>query len=116
MPDGKHHYFQTAGGPKYRVETRYLDDPNLKSADLVKKVTYSFNLPTCGGTTIDAAGNLYVADANGKGILKALPAGQSSVLVQGPCLILVDATRIDHASMWIPMPQMNRAAGFQKGA
>jgi len=92
-----------------------LDDPNLKSADLVKKLTCFFNSPTNGGTTIDAAGNLYVADANEKGILKVMPAGQSSVLVQGPCPIWADAIRIDHANILIPVPQMNRTAGFQKG-
>lgn len=44
----------------YRVETQFPDDPNIASEALAKKVTYFFNSPTCGGTTIDAAGNLYV--------------------------------------------------------
>ena len=113
--DCKYCYFQTAGAPKYRVETRYLDDPNLKSVDLVKKVMYFFNSPTCGGTTIDDAGNLYEADANEKRILKVTPAGQSSVLVQDPRLIWADAMWTNHAGMWTPVPQMNRTAGFQKG-
>ena len=116
LPDGKYYYFQTAAGPMYRVETQYLDDPKISSAELAKKVTYFFNSPTCGGTAIDAAGNLYVADANEKRILKVTPAGQSSVLVQDPRLIWADAMWIDHAgSLWIPVPQMNRTAGFQKG-
>ena len=115
-PDGKYYYFQTAAGPMYRLETRYLDDPSLSSADLAKKVTYFFNSPTCGGTAIDAAGNLYVADANEKRILKVTPAGQSSVLVQDPRLIWADAMWLDHAgNLWIPVPQMNRTAGFQRG-
>ncbi|MGI4886197.1 MAG: L-dopachrome tautomerase-related protein [Janthinobacterium lividum] len=115
-PDGKYYYFQTAAGPMYRVETQYLDDPNIKSEDLAKKVTYFFNSPTCGGTTIDAAGNLYVADANQKRILKVTPDAQSSVLVQDPRLIWADALWIDHAgNLWVPVPQMNRTAGFQKG-
>ena len=115
-PDGKYYYFQTAAGPMYRVETRYLDDPKISSADLAKKVTYFFNSPTCGGTAIDADGNLYVADANEKRILQVTPAGQSSVLVQDPRLIWADAMWIDHAgNLWIPVPQMNRTAGFQKG-
>ncbi|GAB3638007.1 L-dopachrome tautomerase-related protein [Hymenobacter arcticus] len=115
-PDGNYYYFQTAAGPMYRVETQYLDDPKISSADLAKKVTYFFNSPTCGGTTIDAAGNLYVTDANEKRILKVTPAGQSSVLVQDPRLIWADALWIDHAgNLWIPVPQMNRTAGQQKG-
>ncbi|TFZ65436.1 hypothetical protein E4631_14470 [Hymenobacter sp. UV11] len=115
-PDGKYYYFQTAAGPMYRVETKYLDDPKISSADLAKQVTYFFNSPTCGGTAIDAAGNLYVADANEKRILKVTPDAQSSVLVQDPRLIWADAMWIDHAgNLWIPVPQMNRTAGFQKG-
>ncbi|MEJ7666919.1 MAG: hypothetical protein WKG07_49155 [Hymenobacter sp.] len=79
-------------------------------------MTYFFNSPTCGGTTIDAAGNLYVADANEKRILKVTPDAKSSVLVQDPRLIWADAMWIDHAgNLWIPVPQMNRTAGFQKG-
>ncbi len=115
-PDGKYYYFQTAAGPMYRVETKYLDDPAITSADLAKRVTYFFNSPTCGGTTIDAAGNLYVADANEKRVLKVTPTGQASTLVQSPDLIWVDAMWIDHAgNLWMPVPQMNRTAGFQKG-
>jgi len=115
-PDGKYYYFQTAAGPLYRVETQYLDDPKISSADLAKKVTYFFNSPTCGGTAIDANGNLYVCDANEKRILKVTPDGKSSVLVQDPRLIWADALWIDHAgALWIPVPQMNRTAGFQRG-
>ncbi|MDO7888257.1 SMP-30/gluconolactonase/LRE family protein [Hymenobacter cheonanensis] len=115
-PDGRYYYFQTAAGPMYRVETKYLDDPSISSAELARQVTYFFNSPTCGGTTIDAAGNLYVADANHKRVLKVTPDGQSSTLVQSPSLIWVDAMWIDHAgNLWLPVPQMNRTAGFQKG-
>jgi sugar lactone lactonase YvrE len=115
-PDGQHYYFQTAAGPMYRVETKYLDSPATSSADIAKQVKYFFNSPTCGGTTIDADGNLYVADADQKRVLKVTPTGQSSTLVQSPDLIWVDAMWIDHAgNLWLPVPQMNRTAGFQKG-
>lgn len=115
-PDGKQYYFQTAAGPMYRIETKYLDDPSLSSADLARRVTYFFNSPTCGGTAIDAAGNLYVTDTNEKRILKVTPDAKSSVLVQDPRLIWADALWIDHAgNLWIPVPQLNRTAGFQRG-
>jgi sugar lactone lactonase YvrE len=115
-PDGQYFYFQTAAGPMYRVETKYLDNPNTSSADIAKQVKYFFNSPTCGGTAIDADGNLYVADANEKRVLRVTPAGQSSTLVQSPDLIWVDAMWIDRAgNLWMPVPQMNRTAGFQKG-
>jgi len=115
-PDGKYYYFQTAAGPMYRVETQYLDNFNVPSAEIARHVSYFFNSPTCGGTTIDAEGNLYVADANQKRVLKVTPTGQSSTLVQSPDLIWVDAMWLDHAgNLWLPVPQMNRTAGFQKG-
>jgi sugar lactone lactonase YvrE len=115
-PDGKYYYFQTAAGPMYRVETPYLDNFNVSSAEIAKHVHYFFNSPTCGGTTIDAAGNLYVADANQKRVLKVTPQGQSSTLVQSPDLIWVDAMWIDKGgNLWMPVPQMNRTAGFQRG-
>jgi len=115
-PDGKYYYFQTAAGPMYRVETKFLDDPRVSSADIAKQVTYFFNSPTCGGTTIDAEGNLYIADANEKRVLKVTPDGKSSTLVQSPDLIWVDAMWLDKSgNLWMPVPQMNRTAGFQKG-
>ena len=115
-PDGQYYYFQTAAGPLYRVETKYLDNPNTSSAEIAQQVKYFFNSPTCGGTAIDAEGNIYVADANEKRVLKVTPSGQATTLVQSPDLIWVDAMCIDHAgNLWMPVPQMNRTAGFQKG-
>ncbi|RZK98758.1 MAG: hypothetical protein EOO62_25920, partial [Hymenobacter sp.] len=115
-PDGRYYYYQTAAGPMYRVETQYIENFNLPSADIAKQVTYFFNSPTCGGTTIDAAGNIYVADANQKRVLKVTPSGQSSTLVQRSDLVWVDAMWIDKSgNLWMPVPQMNRTAGFQQG-
>jgi sugar lactone lactonase YvrE len=115
-PDGQYYYYQTAAGPLYRLETKYLDDPTISASDLAKQVTYFYNSPTCGGTTMDAAGNIYMCDANEKRVLKLTPAGQASTLVQSPQLIWVDNMTIDHAgNLWMPVPQMNRTAGFQKG-
>ena len=115
-PDGNYYYYQTAAGPLYRLETKYLDDPNVSAGDLAKHVTYFYNSPTCGGTTMDAAGNIYMCDANAKRVLKITPSGQATTLVQSPDLIWVDNMTIDHAgNLWMPVPQMNRTAGFQKG-
>ncbi|WP_210515376.1 SMP-30/gluconolactonase/LRE family protein [Hymenobacter terricola] len=114
-PDGKYFYFQTAG-PMYRLETKYSDDPNISFAGLSKKGTYCFDFPACCGTAIDADGNLCMSDAHEKRILKVTPDAQSSVLVQNPRLIWADALWISHAgALWIPVPQMNRTAGSQRG-
>ena len=118
-PDGKYYYFQTAAGPMYRAETQVLE--NLENMDITKEacaksIQYFFNSPTCGGTTIDADGNIYMCDANEKRILKITPDGHSTTLVQDPRLIWADALWLDHTgNLWIPVPQMNRTAGFQHG-
>ena len=115
-PDGLTYYYQTAAGPLYRTSTAIMEHPENTTVAPGKATEYFFNSPTCGGTTIDADGNLYVADANQKRILKVTPTGQSSTLVQSPDLIWVDAMWIDHAgNLWLPVPQMNRTAGFQHG-
>ena len=115
-PDGLNFYYQTAAGPMYRTSTAFMEHPENTDVAPGQAIQYFFNSPTCGGTTIDADGNLYVCDANEKRILKVTPDGQSTTLVQSPDLIWADALWIDHAgNLWIPVPQMNRTAGFQKG-
>ena len=115
-PDGRLLYYQPCSGPMYTLETKLLDDPAVAPATLARRVRYFCNTPTSGGTTMDADGTLYVCDANEKRILRITPAGQSSVLVQDPRLIWADALWLDHAgTLFIPVPQMNRTAGFNHG-
>ncbi len=115
-PDGKYFYFQPSSGPMYRVETRYLDDPAVSSADLARQVKFFFDTPTTGGTAIDADGNLYVSDTNLKRILKITPDASASTLIQDDRLIWADALWIDNSgSLWIPAAQLNRTPGFQQG-
>ncbi len=114
--DGKWYYFQPASGPMWKVETRFLDDPKMSSADIARQVKFFYNTPTTGGTCIDAAGNLYVTDADHLRILKITPQGKGSVFIQDPRLLWADALYIDDKGyMWIPANQQNRIAMYNAG-
>ncbi|WP_212744862.1 L-dopachrome tautomerase-related protein [Hymenobacter jeollabukensis] len=115
-PDGRLLYFQTASGPLYRIETRYLLNPQLPAAELSRHVQLFFDTPSTGGTAIDAAGNLYVADANHQRILKITPDAQATTLLEDKHLLWPDALWIDnHGNLWIPAAQLNRLARLHGG-
>lgn len=115
-PDGRHLYFQSASGPLYRIETRYLLDPHLPAAELSRHVQLFYDTPSTGGTAIDAAGNLYVADANHQRILKITPDAQATTLLEDKRLRWPDALWIDnHGNLWIPAAQLNRLALLHGG-
>lgn len=115
-PNGKYLYFQPASGPLYRIETRWLDDPVVSSAEMSRKVELWYDTPSTGGTAIDAAGNLYVTDVNKQRILKITPEKNMTVLVSDPRLIWADALWIDaEGDLWIPQAQLNRMAPFNSG-
>jgi len=115
-PDGRLLYFQTASGPLYRIETRYLLDPQLPAAEISRHVQLFFDTPSTGGTAIDAAGNLYVADANHQRILKITPDAQATTLLEDKRLLWPDALWIDnHGNLWIPAAQLNRIARLHGG-
>ena len=108
-PDGKYLYFQPACGPLARVETRYLNDPQLPAAELSRRVQPFYDSPSTGGTAIDAAGNLYLTDTNQKRLLRITPAGQATVLLADERLLWPDALWLDNrGNLWIPAAQLNR--------
>lgn len=115
-PDGKYLYFQPACGPLARVETRYLTDAALPAAALSRRVTAFYDTPSTSGTTMDAAGNLYVADANEQRILRISPDAHATVLVQDKRLLWPDALWLDkQGSLWIPAAQLHRLAPLHGG-
>lgn len=116
-PDGKFLYYQPCPGPMSRIETRWLDDPNIPPAELARRVENPWwDAPTSGGTAIDADGNLYVSDPNRRQILKVTPTKEVSTLIADPRLIWSDAMWIDDAGfLWIPATQQNLTPGFTGG-
>jgi hypothetical protein len=115
-PDGRYLYFQSASGPLYRIETRYLLDPHLPAAELSQHVQLFCDTPSTGGTAIDAEGNLYVTDVNHQRILKITPDAQATTLLEDKRLLWPDALWIDnHGNLWIPAAQLNRVAALHGG-
>ena len=115
-PDGRWLYYQPASGPLARIETRWLDDPGVLPAELARHAETWLDLPTSGGTAIDADGDILYGDADNRRVLRITPAGEVSTLVADPRLVWVDAMWIDDkGTLWIPANQMNRTPGFNGG-
>ena len=115
-PDGKYLYYLPCPGPLARIETRFLNDPTLSATELAKHVENWLDTPTCGGTAIDADGNLYYSDTNAERILKITPDKQVTTLVADPRLQWSDAMWIDaDGFLWLPISQQNRTPGFNHG-
>ncbi|KAI0009054.1 major royal jelly protein [Xylariaceae sp. FL0662B] len=118
-PDGKFLYYQPASGGMSRIETGYLDDAlyNSSLAETLPQYVEPYVLtPPTGGTAMDAQGNIWSSDVNRQSILKTAPNGTSSVIVQDPRLLWIDAMWIDtHGKLWMPAAQLNRGIPFQNG-
>ncbi|GJE60772.1 hypothetical protein MPOCJGCO_2888 [Methylobacterium trifolii] len=116
-PDGRWVYYQPSSGRMSRIDTRYLDDTDLDAASLATHVERFADTPSTGGTAIDAEGNLYVSDTDQLSVLKLMPDGSRTMLVQDPRLVWVDAMWIDaDGRLWMPAAQLNRMAPFNGGA
>ena len=115
-PNGDYLYYQPASGPMARIETRWLDDPFVSATKLARHVENWLDTPTCGGTAIDADGNIYFTDPDHRSILKISPNKAIRTLISDPRLIWGDALWIDREGfLWIPATQINLAPAFNNG-
>jgi sugar lactone lactonase YvrE len=116
-PDGKYLYYQPSCGRLARIETRWLDAPDLSPAALAGHVDQSWvDTPTTGGTAIDADGVIYLSDTDRRRIITITPDGTIGVLIEDPRLIWSDAMWIDaEGFLWIPATQQNLTPGFTGG-
>lgn len=115
-PDGRQLYFQPASGPMSRIATRWLDDPLATPGEVSDQVETWLDTPTTGGTAIDANGVIYLNDANQRRVLAISPDREVETLVADPRLVWADAMWLDgQGDLWIPVPQLNRSAGFNGG-
>ncbi len=115
-PDGRYLYFQPASGPLARIETRWLDDPSVPGDALGDRVEQWLDTPTTGGTAMDAAGTIYLADVEQRRILTISPEGRIDTLIADPRLVWADAMWIDSSGyLWIPAAQLNRTPDLAGG-
>jgi sugar lactone lactonase YvrE len=115
-PNGRWLYYAPACGPLYRVGTDLLNNFSSTEDAVRSGVQLFFDGPTCGGTAISAAGNIYYADPRQRRILKVDSTGKSSVLLADKRLLWPDAMWIDNkGDVWIPATQQNLTPGFNSG-
>jgi len=115
-PDGQWLYFAPLEGPWSQVQTRWLNDATLSPAQLQKHVKPWADLPPVGGTTMDAQGNLYFTDLATNALRRMNPAHQIETLLVDERLHWVDAPTLDkQGRLYLPVPQIDRAAMFHKG-
>ena len=114
-PGGRWLYFQSVTGPLYRVETRWLDDPNVSDAERARHVERFADTGNTGGTAIDADGNIYASDLDTFSIVRITPGGEVSTLIQDPRLVWVDAMWVgDDGALWLPASQLNRTPALNR--
>jgi hypothetical protein len=107
--DGRWLYYQPAAGPMSRIETRWIDDPQISDAERGKHVQFWADTQTTGGTAIDAEGNIYASDPDKVQLLKIDPTGKISTFVADPRMLFVDEMWIDEKGfLWMPAVQLNR--------
>jgi hypothetical protein len=107
--DGGWLYYQPAAGPMSRIETRWIDDPQINEAERGKHVQFWADTQTTGATAIDAAGNIYASDPDKVQLLKIDPTGKISTFVADPRMLFVDEMWIDEKGfLWMPAVQLNR--------
>ncbi|MFI6098093.1 SMP-30/gluconolactonase/LRE family protein [Lentzea sp. NPDC051213] len=115
-PDRRWLYYGPLSGPWSRVPTWALDDPGLSPARLAGQVRPWADLPPTGGTAMDRKGNLYFSDLARNSVARRSPGGRITEVVQDPRLHWTDAPFLDaRNNLWLPVPQLDRAAPFNGG-
>ncbi|MHC1479379.1 L-dopachrome tautomerase-related protein [Frateuria aurantia] len=115
-PDGAYLYYQPLSGKMYRLATRWIDDPAITEKALEAHVETWFNSPSTGGTAMDAAGNIYLSDANNQRILRISPQRKVTTLLSDPRLQWPDAMWLDkNGNLFIPATQTNLTPNFDYG-
>ncbi|WP_246792395.1 SMP-30/gluconolactonase/LRE family protein [Burkholderia perseverans] len=104
--DGRWLYWASPTGPVRRIETRWLDDPSLTDADLVRRVEHVHDNRFAGGCAMDSAGNLYLCETITRHITLLAPDGRTAVLASDPTLIRPDGAFISRdRRLYIPIKQ-----------
>jgi hypothetical protein len=115
-PDGTWFYFGTLEGPWSQIETRWLDDFSASAETIASKVEPWADIPPTGGTAMDANGDFYFSDLATNSVKRRTADGKITTLVQDKRLHWVDALEIDDQHrLWLPVPQLDRAAIFHGG-
>ncbi|PLR33295.1 bleomycin resistance protein [Chimaeribacter californicus] len=113
--DGSRLYYATPTGPLFRIRTAYLLDDSLDDNALEKKLEKVADIPSIGGSAIDAEGNIYLSDAEKRAIERLRPDGSRETLIQDDRLVSPDALVISRGWMYIPAPQIEYLSQYNQG-
>jgi len=115
--DNKYFYFRPINGLNlYRIETKYLADPTLNDAALVKFLENLGETVVCHGMEADRSGNIYLTSSTDYSIKYLTPEGQLITLVQDSRLIWPDSLGIgSDGYLYVSSAQMNRLPQWNNG-
>ncbi|MEM9012466.1 MAG: L-dopachrome tautomerase-related protein [Pseudomonadota bacterium] len=116
-PNGTWVYFGAVHGTSvHRVQSADLRDFSLSDADLLARIERYGDKPVSDGITIDAAGNVYITDLNGKAIGVTQPDGRYEALVSDEMMIWPDSLSAGpDGHVWVAINQLNRSAPLSAG-
>ncbi len=115
--DNKYFYFRPINGLNlYRIETKYLADPDLDDLSLTKHVENVGEKVVCHGMEADAAGNIYLTSSTDYSIKYLTPEGKLITLVQDSRLIWPDSLGIgSDGYLYVSSAQVNRLPQWNDG-
>ncbi|MCA1179344.1 MULTISPECIES: SMP-30/gluconolactonase/LRE family protein [unclassified Pantoea] len=114
-PDGQWLYYAPPTGPLYRIPTASLKDQRLSDKALAGQVEKVADIPSIGGSAIDAAGNIYLSNVEIRSVDKLQPDGTLKTLIQDERLITPDALVISGGWIYVPVPQIEYLADNNPG-
>lgn len=115
--DFKYFYFKPINKQNlYRIETRYLADPELTGDALASRVEDMGEVGITHGLIADAAGNILLTTSESYSISYLTPAGQLKTLVEDPRLLWPDSFGIgSDGYVYFTCAQMQRLPQWNKG-
>lgn len=115
--DFKYFYFKPINKQNlYRIETRYLADPELTGDALASKVQDMGKVGVTHGLIADAAGNIFLTTSESYSISYLTPGGQLKTLVKDPNLLWPDSFGIgSDGYLYFTCAQMQRLPQWNNG-
>ncbi|WP_197061499.1 L-dopachrome tautomerase-related protein [Pantoea sp. 9140] len=113
--DGNWLYYSTPTGPLYRIRTEYLFDNSYTDSMLENKLEKVADIPSIGGSAIDADGNIYLSNVEKRSIDRLKPDGTINTLIQDDRLETPDALVIINGWVYIPAPQIEYLSQNNQG-
>ncbi|CAG9194826.1 conserved hypothetical protein [Paraburkholderia sabiae] len=108
--DGKWLCWAAPTGPLYRIQTQYLNDPDLSDTQLEAHVEHVFDNSFSGGCAMDSLGNVYFSETVTHQITLLSPLGRTAVLAADERLVRPDGSFISaDRHLYIPVKQPSKS-------